>query len=56
MEFGGDYLGYLVTEQAWEAGGYESLLARSARPSVEGVARLVEAAQELLGQLWEESR
>jgi hypothetical protein len=55
VELGGDYLGYLVTEQAWEAGGYESLLARSARPSVEGVARLVEAAQQLLVQLWEES-
>jgi hypothetical protein len=55
VELGGDYLGYLVTEQAWEAGGYESLLARSARPSVEGVARLVEAAQELLVQLWEAS-
>jgi hypothetical protein len=56
VELGGDYLGYLVTEQAWAAGGYESLLARSARPSVAGVARLVEAAQELLAHLWAESR
>jgi neutral ceramidase len=55
VELGGDYLGYLVTEQAWAAGGYESLIARSARPSVEGVARLYAAAQGLLGQLWAET-
>jgi neutral ceramidase len=53
VELGGDYLGYLVTEQAWKAGGYECLTCRSARPSVEGVARLVESAQALLRQLWQ---
>ncbi len=53
VELGGDYLGYLVTEQAWEAGGYESLIARSARPSHQAVAEMVAAAQRLLGRLWE---
>jgi len=52
VELGADYLGYLVTEQAWRAGGYESLIARSARPSVEGVAKMVDTALDLLGRLW----
>jgi hypothetical protein len=53
VELGGDYLGYLVTPQAWEAGGYESLIARSARPSPEGVAAMLEAALSLLRRLWQ---
>jgi len=28
VELGGDYLGYMVTEKAWQEGGYESLIAR----------------------------
>jgi len=54
VELGGDYLGYLVTEQAWQAGGYESLTARSAKPSVEGVEKLIEGALGLLRGLWQE--
>ena len=54
VELGGDYLGYLVTQQAWEAGGYESLVCRSARPSSQAVATMVEAALGLLRHLWEE--
>jgi hypothetical protein len=53
VELGGDYLGYLVTEQAWEAGGYESLTCRSARPSHQAVAGMVDVALGLLGRLWE---
>jgi hypothetical protein len=49
---GGDCLGYLVTKQAWEAGGYESLLTRYSRPSVEGVEIMVDTALGLLGKLW----
>ena len=56
VELGGDYLGYLVTEQAWRAGGYESLTAHSARPSVAGVAAMVEADLALLRKLWEKGR
>lgn len=51
VELGGDYIGYMVTRQAWEAGGYESLIARSARPSVEAVEGMVARAIALLGEL-----
>ena len=52
VELGGDYLGYLVTEQAWQAGGYESLICRSARPSVAGVAKMADVALKLLKKLY----
>lgn len=48
VELGGDYIGYLVTEQAWRGGGYESLIARSAKPSHEGVAAMVDEALDML--------
>jgi hypothetical protein len=51
VELGGDYLGYLVTEQAWQAGGYESLIAGSAKPSVEGVAGMTDNVLEMLNEL-----
>jgi len=51
VELGGDYLGYLVTQQAWEAGGYESLIARSAKPSHEGVSQMVDGALDMLREL-----
>jgi hypothetical protein len=51
VELGGDYLGYLITADAWEAGGYEALISRVARPSVEGVARMAEEALAMLREL-----
>ena len=54
--YAGDHLGYLVTPEAWEAGGYESLIARSARPSAEGVSHLVDEALDLLRTLYDEGR
>jgi hypothetical protein len=51
VELGADYLGYLVTEQAWKAGGYESLTCRTARPSAKGVAKMTDAALALLKKL-----
>ena len=51
VELGGDYLGYLVTEQAWEGGGYESLIARTAMPAPGGVADMVDTALEMLKEL-----
>jgi len=54
VELGGDYLGYLVTEQAWLAGGYESLIARSAKPSYEGVSHMVDNALGMLTDLYSE--
>ncbi len=55
VELGGDYLGYLVTEDAWNQGGYESLIARSARPSVKGVQMMYEKAMEMLNNLYRET-
>lgn len=52
VELGGDYLGYLVTEKAWQAGGYESLICSSAKPSVEGVAGMVASALDMLNELY----
>lgn len=54
VELGGDYLGYLVTEQAWKAGGYECLTCRSAKPSVSGVAKMTDTALKLLSRLRDE--
>jgi neutral ceramidase len=52
VELGGDYLGYMVTERAWQEGGYESLIARSARPKREGVEMMVEEALQMLQNLY----
>lgn len=52
VELGGDYLGYLVTEQAWKAGGYESLIARSAKPGPEGVSMMVDEVLAMLADLY----
>ena len=52
VELGGDYLGYLITEQAWQQGGYESLIARSARPSPGAVEKMVDRAIEMLKHLY----
>ena len=51
VENGGDWLGYLVTEEAWAAGGYESLVSRVARPSVESVGQMTAGAVDLLRKL-----
>jgi hypothetical protein len=52
LELGGDYIGYMVTPQAWKAGGYESLICRSARPSVDAVEAMVDRTIAMLGKLW----
>jgi hypothetical protein len=56
VELGGDYLGYLVTEQAWNTGGYESLIARSAKPSWQGTEMMVDKALEMLNGLYNKKR
>jgi hypothetical protein len=48
---GGDYVGYLVTEEAWKSGGYESLVARSAKPTAASVSAMIDAALALLNQI-----
>lgn len=52
VELGGDYVGYLVTEQAWVAGGYESLVARSAKPTWQAAEMMVDEAVGMLNQLY----
>ena len=53
LELGGDCLGYLVTEQAWIAGGYESLISCYTRTSFAGVAQMTDMALKMLAQLWQ---
>ncbi|MGB9641966.1 MAG: hypothetical protein ACP5JO_01585 [Candidatus Ratteibacteria bacterium] len=54
VELGGDYLGYLITQQAWKQIGYESLIARSARPTPTGVEKMVQKAIEMLCEIYKE--
>jgi hypothetical protein len=54
VELGGDYVGYLVTEQAYRAGGYESLHSWVGRVSPQGVGMMVSELLELLRRLWKE--
>jgi len=51
VELGGDSLGYLVTEKAWNEGGYEPL----GKTSYQGVAMMVENALQMLRRLKEEN-
>lgn len=48
-----DYQGYLITEKGWKAGGYEALIARSAKPSPEGVKMMVDKVLDMFKELWE---
>jgi len=52
VELGGDYVGYLITHQAWKAGGYEALIARSAKPTPEAVEDMVNQSLEMLRDLY----
>jgi hypothetical protein len=44
-------LGYLVTQQAWEAGGYEGLVAHTGLIAVRGVEMMVDEGLAMLRQL-----
>ncbi len=54
VELGGDYIGYLVTESAERAGGYEPLHSWVSRTGPDGARQLVDAAGGLLKRLWNE--
>ena len=56
VELGGDYLGYLITQEAWDAGAYEALIARSAKPSPEGVSYMVDSVLDMLRELYSRER
>ena len=51
VELGGDYVGYLVTRSAWEAGGYESLVACTSKVSPAGVETMLQNCLEMLGEM-----
>ena len=51
VELGGDYLGYLISHEAWNAGAYEALVSRLARPTPGGVGTMVDQALDMLKEL-----
>jgi len=51
VELSNGPLGYLITQQAWEAGGYEALVAYTGLISVRGVEMMVEEGLAMLGEL-----
>jgi len=51
VELGGDYAGYFVTQQAWEAGGYESLISTVGFVDVPGTEMMKSAVCEMLEAL-----
>lgn len=52
VELCNDCVGYLVTRQAWEAGGYEGITSTIAPVDVKGVEALTEQALAMLNELW----
>ena len=56
VELGGDYLGYLISENGWVAGGYEGLIARVAKPSAEGVSAMVDGTLDMLNELYSKGK
>jgi len=55
VELGGDYIGYLITEDAWRGGGYESLVSCVSQVTPAGVAKMVDNDLEMLRQLYKAS-
>lgn len=53
VELAGDWIGYLITPEAWEAGGYECIRASTSRVSAQSVKVLVDTALRLLRELHE---
>jgi hypothetical protein len=51
VELSNDSLGYLITRDAWEGGGYEALTGASTCIDVSGVQLMVDRSLDLLGQL-----
>lgn len=51
VELSGGCIGYMITQDAWEHGGYEALTAKTAPVSVEGVRAMVDRTLEDLNLL-----
>ena len=52
VELCNDCVGYLVTPQAWKAGGYEGMVSTIAPVDVRGVEAMTDQALAMLGELW----
>ena len=52
IELSTDSLGYLITRDAWEGGGYEALTSAATFVDVAGVELMVDRGLEMLRQLW----
>jgi hypothetical protein len=52
VELSNDSLGYLITRDAWEGGGYEALISRGTFIDVAGVELMVDRVSEMLRQLY----
>jgi len=52
VELANDCLGYLITEQAWQAGGYEGLVSSVGLITPEGCGMIVDADLAMLARLW----
>ena len=52
IELSNDSLGYLITRDAWEGGGYEALTSAATFVDVAGVELMVDRGLEMLRQLW----
>jgi hypothetical protein len=52
VELSNDSLGYLITRDAWEGGGYEALISRGTFIDVAGVELMVDRVTEMLRQLY----
>lgn len=53
VELGGDYLGYLLTRDVWETGGYETLIGSIHQPTVDAVTDMVAESLSLLQELYD---
>jgi len=51
VELAGDYVGYLVTRGAWQAGGYEGLISSCAPVDVAGVEAMIAEMLAMLAEL-----
>jgi len=51
VELGGDYLGYLITPDAWQGGGYESLVSCVSKIAPAGVETMVNCCVNMLHEL-----
>jgi len=52
VELANDYVGYLITQEAYEQGGYEACTLRSSKVTPAGARQMVDKVLEMLTGLW----